>query len=124
MTRNRKTSIKQLIMNGSLIVGVGNIYASESLFMSKIRPSKPAKNITKKECTYLVSAIKQVLKDAIKFGGSSIRDFKQLDGSSGYFKIKHNVYGRESKDCYQCNTKIKKIIISGRSTFYCNFCQK
>ena len=123
MTRNRKTSIKQLIMNGSLIVGVGNIYASESLFRSKIRPSKPAKNITKKECVYLVRAIKQVLKDAIKLGGSSIRDFKQLDGSSGYFKIKHNVYGREGEDCNQCSTKIKKIIISGRSTFYCSKCQ-
>ena len=119
--RNRNVAIKNLIMNQSIIVGVGNIYACEALYMSSIRPDKKCKYITLKQCDNLVKSIKYVLKKSIKSGGTTLKDFKTLDGSPGYFKQKLMIY--DCKVC-KCGMKVKNIKLGGRSSFYCNVCQK
>ena len=119
--RNRNVAIKNLIMNQSIIVGVGNIYACEALYMSSIRPDKKCKYSTLKQCDNLVKSIKYVLKKSIKSGGTTLKDFKTLDGSPGYFKQKLMIY--DCKVC-KCGMKVKNIKLGGRSSFYCNVCQK
>ena len=120
-THSRTTQIKNLIMNQKIVVGVGNIYACEALYLSSIKPNRLSASLTELECSRLVDAIKKVLKKAISFGGTSIRDFKTLDGSSGYFKNKLSIYGLEN--C-KCGKKVKNIKISNRSSYYCDICQK
>jgi formamidopyrimidine-DNA glycosylase len=120
----KSSSIKQLIMDNTIVVGVGNIYACESLFLAKISPLRPGKNINKKEATLVVKCIKEVLKQAIKLGGSSISDYKHADGSLGYFQNIHNVYGRSGKECKICNTPILEKRLGQRNSFYCPICQK
>ena len=115
--------IKKLIMDQKKIVGVGNIYASESLFISSISPLRKAKKIKLEDCDKLVKAIKKILRYAIKMGGTTLRDFYSADGSEGYFKLKLSVYGLENEACKRCGQKIKKIVIGQRSTFYCSSCQ-
>jgi formamidopyrimidine-DNA glycosylase len=122
-TRLRRTSIKQIIMNAKIVTGIGNIYASESLFMSKVRPTKKASRLTKAQCNLLVLSIKKVLNKAIKAGGSSLLNFKDSSGKPGYFSLEHLVYGRGGLACYSCNKLIKKRVITGRSSFYCAHCQ-
>ncbi len=119
----RSGPIKTVIMGQGLVVGVGNIYASEALFLAKIDPRKPAKKVADNSAE-LVKAIRAVLKDAIKSGGSSLRDFVQVSGESGYFQHHFNVYGRAGKPCITCHTPIKNLRMAGRSTFYCPHCQK
>ena len=119
----RKTTIKQHIMNNRVVVGVGNIYACEALFRSGIRPTRKAGNISKPRLIRLTAEIKQVLGEAIKQGGTTLRDFVREDGQPGYFKQKLKVYDREGEPCRQCSTIIKKITISNRSTYYCPKCQ-
>jgi formamidopyrimidine-DNA glycosylase len=116
--------IKNLIMDNSVVVGIGNIYASESLFKAKINPLKSSKTLLKPQAEILVKTIKETLLNAIKAGGSTLRDYQQLDGSQGYFQHKFKVYGKENINCSTCTTLIKKIIMAGRSTFYCVNCQK
>ena len=123
-TRKRKTSIKQFIMDAKIVVGVGNIYASESLFLAGITPTKPAGKITQQETTALVKAIKKILKDAIKQGGTTLKDFTASDGKPGYFKQKLTVYDRKDQPCISCKKPIKHITLGQRSTFYCAHCQK
>lgn len=123
-SRNRKTSIKQFIMDAKIVVGVGNIYASESLFLAGISPIKPAGNITQHETTALVKAIKKILKEAIKQGGTTLKDFTASDGKPGYFKQKLKVYDRKNEPCITCKQPIKQITLGQRSTFYCSQCQK
>jgi len=123
-TRKRQVAIKNLIMNSHIVVGVGNIYASESLFMSGIRPGRAARRVTRKECDKLVIAIKEVLQRSITQGGTTLRDFVNSDGNPGYFAQSLNVYGREGKPCHQCKTAIRQRVLGQRSTFYCNRCQK
>ena len=120
---NRKTTIKQHIMNNKAVVGVGNIYACEALFRSGIRPTRKAGNISKPRLVRLTAEIKHVLDEAIKQGGTTLRDFLREDGQPGYFKQKLNVYDREGEPCRQCGAIIKKITISNRSTYYCPNCQ-
>lgn len=120
----KSSSIKQLIMDNAIVVGVGNIYACESLFLAKISPLRPGKSITKTEATLLVKCIKQVLEQAIKLGGSSISDYKHADGSLGYFQNVHNVYRRGGKECKTCNTIILEKRLGQRNSFYCIRCQK
>tara|TARA_B100000925_G_C21955531_1_gene451017 strand:- start:482 stop:1291 length:810 start_codon:yes stop_codon:yes gene_type:complete len=120
---NSKLNIKKLIMDQKKVVGVGNIYASESLFLSSINPLRPAMEINLSECNDIIKAIKKVLKQAIKMGGTTLKDFYSADGSKGYFKLELNVYGLEDKPCKKCNHKIKRIIIGQRSTFFCEMCQ-
>ena len=123
-TRNRNIAIKSLLMNANIVVGIGNIYASESLFLSGIRPNKISKKLTKKNCNDLVVSIKKVLKEAIKKGGSSINDYINVDGKSGYFQFDFKVYGRTSQPCHICQNDILQLKINQRSSFYCKNCQK
>ena len=126
VTKNKKSPIKNIIMNQKYIVGVGNIYASEALFMSGIHPSRLGKDITKRDCEKLVRAIKSVLKKSIKLGGSSINDHTMVSGKMGYFQNKLYVYGREGSKCVKrsCQSPILRIVIAQRSSFYCSECQK
>ena len=120
----RNSSIKQLIMDNNIVVGVGNIYACESLFLAKILPTRPGKSITKNEAELLVNCIKQVLASAIKQGGSTLRDYKQADGNLGYFQHTHNVYAKANKPCKICNSQILEQRLGQRNSFYCPQCQK
>lgn len=123
-SRKRKTTIKQFIMDAKVVVGVGNIYASESLFLAGIRPTRAAGKITKKNAQDLTLAIKKILKQAIKQGGTTLKDFKSSDGKPGYFQQKLKVYDRKDKACLTCEKPIKNITLGQRSTFYCAHCQK
>ena len=123
-SRKRKTTIKQFIMDAKIVVGVGNIYASESLFLSGINPKRLAGKITKQNALDLTAAIKKILKQAIKQGGTTLKDFTSSDGKPGYFQQKLKVYGRKDESCVKCKKPIKQIILGQRSTFYCSNCQK
>ena len=123
-SRKRKTTIKQFIMDAKIVVGVGNIYASESLFLSSINPKRLAGKITKKNAQDLTAAIKKILKQAIKQGGTTLKDFRSSDGKPGYFQQKLKVYDRKGESCMKCKKPIKQITLGQRSTFYCPSCQK
>lgn len=122
-SRKRKTAIKVFIMDQRIVVGVGNIYASEALFRAKIRPQKLAGKITRNEAERLVTAIRAVLEEAIRAGGSSIRDYKNADGESGSFQQAHLVYEREGEACRVCGARIRSKVLGGRSTYWCPKCQ-
>ncbi|MCK5725690.1 MAG: bifunctional DNA-formamidopyrimidine glycosylase/DNA-(apurinic or apyrimidinic site) lyase [Thiotrichaceae bacterium] len=119
----RKVSIKSFIMDAKNVVGVGNIYANEALFMAGISPKIAVGCITLKRYQLLVDAIKQVLADAIKQGGTTLNDFVNADGDTGYFQLKLNVYGQNDKPCSQCETMIIKLVQNQRASFYCPQCQ-
>lgn len=121
--KNRKITIKQFIMNAHIVVGVGNIYASESLYLAGIHPKRMASRISKKRMDSLVSAIKIILQKAIDAGGTTLRDFQNSDGSEGYFKIELNVYDKRNMPCPNCNSAIRLVNIGQRSTYYCKYCQ-
>ncbi len=121
--RRRTTSIKQCLMDNRLIVGVGNIYASESLFRAGIHPRRPAQRIAKTRLYRLHAVIREVLQEAIAAGGSTIQDFSRPDGRPGYFAHRFAVYGRAGQPCYQCRQPIHQCTQAGRSTFYCARCQ-
>jgi len=123
-SRSRTIPVKTYIMNGSLVVGVGNIYACESLFMAGIDPRKAANTISHKRYQRLCDAIKSVLSKAIKAGGTTLKDFKKSDGKPGYFAQELKVYGRATKECVACGRKIKSVLISQRNTFWCSACQR
>ncbi|MBD1148980.1 bifunctional DNA-formamidopyrimidine glycosylase/DNA-(apurinic or apyrimidinic site) lyase [Pelagibacterales bacterium SAG-MED30] len=124
--REKNKNIKSFLMDQRFVSGVGNIYASEILFLSKIKPNKKVKLLNKIECNLLIKNSKKILRNAIKKGGSSIRDFKDTHGIAGSFQDNFNVYQREGLNCKRkkCKGKIIKKIITNRSTFFCNFCQK
>jgi formamidopyrimidine-DNA glycosylase len=122
--RGRKTPIKSALLNQKLLRGVGNIYADESLFRAGIRPRRRASTITRDQLTKLMTSVKEVLKEAIALGGSSISDYVDADGEEGFFQLQHRVYGREDEPCLVCKTPIKRIVIAGRSSHYCPKCQK
>ncbi len=123
-SRGRRVSIKPFIMNATIVVGVGNIYASEALFMARIHPKRAAGKISAERMTRLSDAIKSVLELAIEAGGTTLRDFHGGDGEPGYFKQQLDVYGREGLPCADCKKPIKAIILGQRSTFYCTQCQR
>lgn len=119
-----KSAIKNLIMNQKIVVGVGNIYANEALFFSRIHPNTPAQQLTLTQCAQLVQTIKNVLTQAIAVGGTTLKDFVYSDGSTGYFQQTLNVYGKEGKPCPNCNTQlIMSTIIGGRNSYFCPNCQ-
>ena len=120
----KKINIKTAMMDNSVVVGVGNIYINESLFESKISPLKAAGSLSLKELKILVGNIKSILAKAIKLGGSTLRDYVQLNGDIGNFQFDFKIYGRGEEDCLICSGKIKRIKQNGRSTFYCPSCQK
>ena len=123
---NKKKDIKSFLIDQKFVSGIGNIYASEILFLSKINPRTNAMKLSKNDCKKIIFFSKSVLKKAIKKGGSSIRDFKNTSGETGNFQKEFKVYHRENLNCLKkkCSGKIKKIFISNRSTFFCNTCQK
>ena len=123
-SRGRKCSIKQHIMNSHVVVGVGNIYASESLFLAGINPKRAAGRISRERMTRLHDAIQQILKSAIRQGGTTLRDFLREDGQPGYFKQQLNVYDRAGKPCPNCSRDVKSFVLGQRSTFYCPSCQR
>ena len=120
----RKTPIKSALLNQKLLRGVGNIYADESLFRAGIRPRRRASTITRDQLAALLISVKEVLREAIALGGSSISDYVDADGEEGFFQLQHRVYGREGEPCLVCKTAIKRIVIAGRSSHYCPRCQK
>ena len=124
--KNRNKNVKNILLDQKLISGVGNIYANEILFYSKINPKKRGKNLNNKELKKILINSKIVLKKAIKFGGSSIKNFKNTDGSNGTYQKEFKVYDKLNSKCpnKNCKSLIKKIVISNRSTFYCQKCQK
>src|SRR5690606_266619 len=122
--RGRRVAVKLAIMNAQLVVGVGNIYASEALFRAGIRPGRAARSLTRAGCAALAQAIKAVLLDAIAAGGTSLRDFMGADGSPGYFAQKLFVYGRAGEPCLTCGTPIRHRVMGQRATYWCPSCQR
>ena len=122
--RDRKTPIKAALLNQSLIHGVGNIYADEALFRAGILPRRQAARVTRAELTRLRAALIEVLRHAIKLGGSSVSDYVDADGVRGFFQLQHKVYQRTGQPCLVCKTPIQKITVGGRSTHFCPTCQK
>lgn len=122
--QKRTVPIKTFIMNSKVVVGVGNIYANEALFLAGIHPQKPAGKLSKINCQRLCDSIQIILKKAIQSGGTTLKDFYNSDGKPGYFKQQLNVYGKENEPCPQCHQKIKKMAINQRSSYYCPCCQR
>jgi len=122
-SRGRRIAIKQFIMNAGVVVGVGNIYASESLFLAGINPRRAAGRIAKARYDLLADVIKTVLSKAIKAGGTTLRDFYGSDGEAGYFQQELEVYGRDGEPCSRCDRPISSVVQGQRSTYYCRNCQ-
>lgn len=123
-SRGRRVSIKQHLMNASVIVGVGNIYASEALFRAGIDPRRAAGRISRHDMSGLATAVRDVLTEAIRQGGTTLRDFAWGDGQPGYFAQELRVYGRSGEPCHRCGTPIRHIVQGQRSTFFCPRCQR
>lgn len=124
LSRRKKVAVKNFIMNNSIVVGVGNIYANEALFLAGIRPGKAAGRITAAAYETLAGHIRQTLQRAIDMGGTTLRDFVNSSGEPGYFQQSLHVYGRHNEPCTHCSTQIKMKVIGQRSTFYCPECQR
>ncbi len=122
-TRGRQIGIKQFLLQGMAVVGVGNIYASESLFRAGIRPTTRAARLSRTRCDRLALAIKSTLSDAIGQGGTTLRDFAGPVGTGGYFQLACLVYGREGEACRCCGTPIRRAVIQQRATYWCPVCQ-
>ncbi len=122
--KSRNTPIKQLLLAGDLVVGVGNIYASEALFLAGIRPTLRAQKLSRPRAARLHGAIKLVLARAVERGGSTLRDFSNANGETGHFQLEAMVYGRGGEGCKVCSTSIRQIRQGQRSTFFCPLCQK
>jgi len=123
-TRKRSVAIKHLIMNSQVVVGVGNIYASEALFRARVSPRRAARRLTRQEAAKLAQAIKDVLGEAIKIGGTSLRDYVNADGVPGYFRQKLFVYERAGEACRVCRSAVKQFAQGQRSTYWCSTCQR
>ncbi len=119
----KRCSVKTLIMNGKVVVGVGNIYANESLFLANIHPRTPAQSMSISQSVKLTEQIKSVLERAIKSGGTTLKDFTNSDGKPGYFAQHLNIYGRKGEDCFICKSRIQHYKESQRATYYCPLCQ-
>jgi len=122
--RRRKAPIKQVLLAGDLVVGVGNIYASEALFLAGIRPSLSASRISRPRALRLHAAVREILARAVERGGSTLRDFSNVDGQSGYFQLEATVYGRAGEPCRVCATPVRQVRQGQRSTYFCPKCQK
>jgi len=123
-TRKRQSGIKQLLMNANVVVGVGNIYANESLFRAGIHPRRRAGRLTRAQCERLVQSVREILRAALAAGGSSLRDFVHSDGASGYFQQSYCVYDRAGQPCRVCGSAIRVARLGARSSFFCAGCQK
>lgn len=123
-TRGRRAAIKLLLMDSHVVVGIGNIYASESLFRAGIRPRTAARRLTRSQCARLTLAVQQTLTDALSAGGSTLRDFFSVDGKAGHFQQQYFVYDRAGDPCRVCGEPIRGLRLGQRSTYYCPTCQK
>lgn len=123
-TRGRAASIKQVLLAGDIVVGVGNIYASESLFRAGIDPRLPAGRLGPARCDALADAVRATLEDAIRVGGSTLRDFVGADGTEGYFMLDAYVYGRDGAACKRCGARVRRLLQGQRTTYYCPGCQR
>ena len=123
-TRGRAAPIKHLLMDQSVVVGVGNIYAAEALFECGVRPQRPAGKLTRAECLKLCTAVKRILTHAIQRGGTTLRDFIQPDGQPGYFEQELFVYGRQGQPCRACGAAITAAVLGPRQSLYCPRCQR
>ncbi|HDY7432573.1 TPA: bifunctional DNA-formamidopyrimidine glycosylase/DNA-(apurinic or apyrimidinic site) lyase [Vibrio vulnificus] len=121
--QGKRVAVKQFIMDNKIVVGVGNIYASESLFRSRILPTRATMSLSAEEWQHLVSHIKQTLQTAIEQGGTTLKDFSQADGKPGYFAQELQVYGKAGEPCPECGEAIQEQKIGQRNTFYCSYCQ-
>ena len=121
--KNRAAPIKALLLDQTMVAGLGNIYVCEVLFRAKIHPARPAGSLTGAQAAGLVPLIRAVLTEAISAGGSSLRDFRQTDGELGYFQHRFQVYDRKGEPCQRCATPIARLVQSGRSSFFCPTCQ-
>lgn len=119
----RKIPVKLFLMDSKVVVGIGNIYANEILFEARLRPTLKTKNLRKQDCKNIYTAAQKILNNAIRAGGTTLKDFYSTEGKPGYFLQKLAVYGRENEACYRCSALIKKIILGQRSTYYCPKCQ-
>jgi len=122
--QRRQSAIKQVLLAGDVVVGVGNIYASEALFAAGIRPTLAAARISRPRAARLHAAVRATLARAVERGGSTLRDFSNIDGQNGHFQLEAKVYARAGEACTVCATPIRKIVQGQRSTFYCPKCQK
>ncbi|MES2586383.1 MAG: bifunctional DNA-formamidopyrimidine glycosylase/DNA-(apurinic or apyrimidinic site) lyase [Pseudomonadota bacterium] len=123
-SRKRSVAVKQFLLAGQAVVGVGNIYCSESLFEAGIHPAKAAGKLTRPQCSRLAAAVRLILKKAIAAGGSTLKDFVNSDGDPGHFMVQTKVYDRKDQPCKVCKTSIKQIVQGQRSTYFCPQCQK
>jgi len=123
VARGRKVAIKNLLLDQSVVAGVGNIYADEALFLAGVRPTRRAQRVTRRECDAIALVIQRVLNRSIETGGSSISDFIAPDGSDGHYQDERHVYARTGEACHTCGAKIKRIVIGQRGTHYCPRCQ-
>jgi len=120
---SRRARVKALLLDQSVLRGIGNIYADESLFRARLHPARIAENLTKKQLLTLHTAVRQVLTDAIRFRGSSISDYVDSEGNRGEFQFRHRVYQRQGKPCFRCKARIRRVIVAGRSSHFCPRCQ-
>jgi formamidopyrimidine-DNA glycosylase len=123
-TRRRSAAIKQVLLAGDIVVGVGNIYASEALFRAGIHPRVSAQRLGRERCNRLAAAVREVLAEAIGVGGSTLRDFVSAAGDEGYFMLEANVYERVGLPCRRCSAPIRRIVQGQRATYYCPRCQR
>ena len=121
--QSRRARVKALLLDQRVLRGIGNIYADESLFRARLHPARIAENLTKKQLLALHGAVQRVLADAIRFRGSSISDYVDSEGNRGAFQLRHRVYQRDGKPCFRCKTKIRRVIVAGRSSHFCPRCQ-
>lgn len=124
LARGRRAPVKSFLMDGRILVGVGNIYSAEALHRAGIHPARSVARISKVRWASLASAVRQTLSDAIEQGGTTLNDFADATGESGYFAVSLSVYDREGQDCHKCGRSVRRIVQSGRSTFYCPGCQR
>lgn len=121
---SRDARIKGLLLDQRVLRGMGNIYTDESLWRARIHPARPGRNLKSQECARLFRAAQKILREAIRLGGSSISDYVDAEGEPGEFQIRHRVYQREGKKCFRCGSLIRRIIVAGRSSYFCPQCQR
>lgn len=123
-SRGRSAAVKSFVMDGRIVVGAGNIYATEALFRAGIRPTRAAGRLTRADCVRLADHVREVLAEAVERGGTTLRDFAGADGEAGYFQQELSAYGRDGEPCRICAAPIRRIVIGQRASYYCARCQR
>jgi formamidopyrimidine-DNA glycosylase len=122
-SRGRRRAVRDFLLDGGIVAGIGNIYANEALFQAGVRPQRQAGRLTRQECARIVRAIRATLRRAIKVGGTTLRDFQRPSGETGYFQLKLKVYGRAGEPCRNCGARLRRRRLGQRSAFFCPDCQ-